>query len=1027
MPWSRARFAPVCVALAALTVAACGDDGGGSTADTADTAQADGADATAPDDTGGDDATTPPDTATPDADADADAPDDTVDDTADTAVVDTSPPDEPPLSWVPHVRGDFNDWGTTDPLAYVGGGVYQATVAVPAGRHELKVADASWTLTTIFSASGSEQLTEEVGVEFPLVSAQGYNNNTVIEFADEGEHTFTLTVAGTGGAQSLSLLVTKGGGGSTALPDDSQVETFGAQTVTPVAVSPGTERVLGRVALFDALKIAIPAGESAQWVLGDNLDGYYEGWTHSYTTASRYRNKVGYLFAYFASLVDGALNDQSAGSTTSDLLPTGVRVQYGGGVWDELVVHSGQRALTLRVHSDTPGKLAVAPKLALKRASSSWERVGDAMVLGLAESLRQEGSPAFVGIAADKAHTYVGADLAALPALRDVAGILPTDVKPLITTTGDETDLRVVLAFAMTKEEAAAQALALAQVDSAGRAAEEAYALLTRSWLWTGDAAYDRALAWSKIAAHTMLVSEFGRGIWAGLPWFKDNWGRDTFIALPGTLLATGLFDDAKAVVRNFAALQNTDAASEDYGRIPNRVRGADDIIYNTTDGTPWMVREIEEIVRYTGDGAFATEMYPVVARYLDGAIAHHVDDDGFLTHDDQATWMDAAFGTSGEHPWSARGNRAVEIQALWYGALRYGARLAAAAGETAREQAWDAQADALESHFAAAFWDAGAHTMADRVRADGSRDTKMRPNQLMLLSIPLDDARRLVADDVEAHVARAAAAALLYPYGVASLAQTHPYFHPFHDHQARYEKDAAYHNGTVWGWNAGFAVTALARVGAVERAWALTKNLAGQITDLGARGTMSELLDAHPAASGALTPSGTYAQAWSVAEFTRNGYQDYLGVRPDLGRGALVLEPSPPASWAAVGAEVPLGAGGRLTIDYTRESGSEVWVLAADGLGDVATRVLLLGDDGARYLIALTLSEGGSRRVQFDPATHMGAIDRGPMLALDVARASQAAIVGELTPVTPNTGASFPTLEQQDYLRGVIERGEFE
>uniref|UniRef100_A0A7C3E9S7 Glycogen debranching enzyme C-terminal domain-containing protein n=1 Tax=Gracilinema caldarium TaxID=215591 RepID=A0A7C3E9S7_9SPIR len=133
---------------------------------------------------------------------------------------------------------------------------------------------------------------------------------------------------------------------------------------------------------------------------------------------------------------------------------------------------------------------------------------------------------------------------------------------------------------------------------------------------------FDQALAWAAFSGWTLVTREYGLGIWAGLPWFRDNWGRDTFIALPGILLVTGQFDAAQEVLATFAERQNQDPASPNYGRIPNRWRNPEDVIFNTVDGTPWFIREVWEYVQYTGDRAFALSMKPYVDRALEADLA---------------------------------------------------------------------------------------------------------------------------------------------------------------------------------------------------------------------------------------------------------------------------------------------------------------------------------------------------------------------------------------------------------------------
>ncbi|MCK6551284.1 amylo-alpha-1,6-glucosidase, partial [Myxococcota bacterium] len=968
----------------------------------------------------------------PDARADAatPAPDAEPADAAEDAGV--SEPDAavevPPLTWTPHVRGTFNDWGVSAPMTFAGQGRYRATSSISAGEHMFKIADDRWTLTTIYSTDARNHVEIPLDTPMPLVIATGYNNDAVLQIPAEGQYTFTLDVTLEGATPSLVLTVTAGAPMPIEYPDDSAIEHFTAAPYAAVPLAEGTARVLGAEDLFDVMAIDVPPGEEVQFVLGDNLDGYYEGWTHAYTSASRYRMRSGYVFAYFASLADGVLADRTDGSIGTSIHPWGVRTEYSNGISDALVMHTHRRAISLLVHSPTPAVLSIVPRLNLVRSSTdTFRRVGDVMVYAVERRLQQPGTPGYVAIAGDRDHSATGVDLDAAPELGAIVGITADAVKPIFTTAAPETDFRVTLAFGATAEEAAAAALELAGRDAVAEEKNAVWQRLVRGWLWTNDVEYDRALAWASFSAGTMVVEELGQGIWAGLPWFKNNWGRDTFIALPGTLLVHGRFEEAKAVIRNFATLQNTTVGDTNYGRVPNVVNSLTDRNYNTTDGTPWLVREIAEVLRYTGDTAFAAEMYPVVERYLTGAITHWVDADGLLTHGDTATWMDAAFGSSEPlHAWSARGNRAVEIQALWYVALRAGAELATAEGDTANAAAWTTLADQVRERFRARFWDATSEVMADRVRADGSRDVKLRPNQLMVVSIPFAE-DRLVDDAIEAAIVRNATNGLLYRHGIASLDQTHPYFHPFHDRQAGWEKDAAYHNGTVWGWNAGFTVTALTRFGRADHAYEVTKNLATQILGLGTRGSMSELLDAHPTATGALTPSGTFSQAWSVAEYARNGWQDYLGFRPNVPAQALVLSPSIPSSWTTFEADAPFGTSATLSISYARTNGRETWVLAHDHPA-MMTLSLRVPVGGARWALQVPLAQGTPRTIVVDTTAADPTITvDGQATTATIDQPSQDGVLGALQFVEPNVGATFPVQQQSNYLRGVIERGEFE
>jgi glycogen debranching enzyme len=410
--------------------------------------------------------------------------------------------------------------------------------------------------------------------------------------------------------------------------------------------------------------------------------------------------------------------------------------------------------------------------------------------------------------------------------------------------------------------------------------------------------------------------------------------------------------------------------------------------------------------------------MYKLALPYFEGAIANYTDAQGLLSHDSADTWMDARI--ENKQPWSARGPRAAEIQALWYTALQTGAALATQAGEPARAREWSALAAKVRRSFLSAFWDGSV--MADRLREDASRDTRVRPNQLMLVSIPFDD---FVPPAVQARVTRNAVSQLLYPYGIASLSQDDPYFHPRHENPAFHHKDAAYHQGTIWGWNAGFTVTALNKFGYQDLAWPLTQNLGGQILGLGTLGAMSELLDALPDARGAPHPSGTYAQSWSVAEYARNGYQDYVGFHPDLTANTLAFSPAIPSAWKSFYARLPFSGADAVEVDFKRAGTGERWEFRLHGGAARTVSFSFLNPDKSRARVAFTLAPGkrsvlvvGERKATLD----------GRALAARPAQASFAGVIGKLgfrTP-PPYQPESFPMLRSKDVLKGIVERGEY-
>ncbi len=743
-------------------------------------------------------------------------------------------------------------------------------------------------------------------------------------------------------------------------------------------------------AFFDAMAIQAQPGQQARFVAGDNLAGYFEAFTHSYDKGEGYVFKSGTVFHNYMSFANGVQNDRTGAS--EEVLPWGHRVRYANGAREELALLSKQQALALRVSSAKDATLALRPLLRTAGGVTQAD--------GIVTVAPGKGAALFMALAADRPF------------------VLREDLT--LASASPATSFTVIAAFGATAAEAAARARTLAQGDAIAAERRSAYEALTRSYLATSDAQYNKALNWAKASARMFVVEEYGAGMWAGLPWFRENWGRDTFIALPGTLLVAGDFASAKAVLANFARYQNLRAPRDkDYGRIPNRVSPSE-IIYNTVDGTPWMLREAIETIRYTGDRAFAAEMYKLAVPYFEGAIANYMDPDGLLRHAASDTWMDARVENPLHQPWSDRGPHAVEIQALWYTALQSGAMLASQAGDEPRARAWAALAAKVQASFLRRFWD--GKTMADRLRADGSRDTKLRPNQLMLASIPFDD---FVPGEVQAKVTKNAVSSLLYPYGIASLAQDDVYFHPRHENPAFHHKDAAYHNGTIWGWNAGFTVTALNRFGYQDLSWPLTQNLGAQILGLGTLGSMSENLDALPREDGSLTPTGTFAQSWSVAEYARNAYQDYVGFRPDLLADALVFEPAIPTGWRDFSAALPFGVEESVDVDFKRANGGERWTFALRGKTARTLRMIYLNPDKSRSQVAFTLEPGKAATLAL--AGKRVLLDGRP-LEPQAARPSYAATIGKLDFVQPKVYRSqdFPMLRGQDVLRGIVERNEY-
>jgi len=419
----------------------------------------------------------------------------------------------------------------------------------------------------------------------------------------------------------------------------------------------------------------------------------------------------------------------------------------------------------------------------------------------------------------------------------------------------------------------------------------------------------DRSLAWLTLTMDQLITEQQGKGIYAGLPWFNEYWGRDMFIAMPGATLVTGQFDYTKEILKDFAKLQDKDTTSITCGRIPNRAN-LENILYNTTDGTPRYVIEAEELLNYSGDQSFLEDIYPSVVLSIDQSIKNYTDEKGYLLHADADTWMDVKRNGI---PGSPRGNRANDIQYLWYKQLRAGSHLAQLINDDAHAQTWTSIADRLAMNFESDYCNKENILIYDHLNEDGTPDLQYRPNQLFCFDLIKDET-------FKQQVTRRVWEELVYPWGVASLAQWDLQFHPQHENWHYYHKDDAYHNGTIWLWNNGIAMQRMIEYGQVEMAWKLFCNMNRQALQEGAVGSLSENADAHPR-EGAnwVNRSGTFLQAWSNSEQLRVWYQHFLGIRPELMNGRVVVEPKLPSAITELETSVKIGKG---TLTYLYKNG---------------------------------------------------------------------------------------------------------
>ncbi|MDQ6699427.1 MAG: amylo-alpha-1,6-glucosidase [Acidobacteriota bacterium] len=362
-------------------------------------------------------------------------------------------------------------------------------------------------------------------------------------------------------------------------------------------------------------------------------------------------------------------------------------------------------------------------------------------------------------------------------------------------------------------------------------------------------------------AADQFLVKRGdGRTVIAGYPWFED-WGRDTMISLPGLTLATGRPEIAKGILLEWSRFVNQ-------GMLPNRFPDTGtQPEYNTVDATLWFFEAVRAVVEDTGDYAFVTDsLYDILAEIIEWhrrgtRYGIHVDRDGLLSSGAagvQLTWMDAKV-----RDWvvTPRRGKPVEIQALWYNALRIMEEFSLRAN---RPGAFNEMADLAKRSFLDRFWNESAGCLYDVIDGD-QRDGSIRPNQVFAISL----AHRMPDAERARGILNVVERELLTPFGLRTLAPGDPAY------RGRYEgdptkRDGAYHQGTVWPWLMGPFLSAYLEAHehgpeACEQARTWLAPLRNYRESSGL-GQLPEVFDG----DAPHRPGGCIAQAWSVAEILR-------------------------------------------------------------------------------------------------------------------------------------------------------------
>jgi len=398
---------------------------------------------------------------------------------------------------------------------------------------------------------------------------------------------------------------------------------------------------------------------------------------------------------------------------------------------------------------------------------------------------------------------------------------------------------------------------------------------LTKFWETHESVARNDWLSWLILASDSFIVkglAEQEKSVIAGYHWF-ETWGRDTFVSLPGLMLITGRFEEARQVFLGFKRYCKD-------GLIPNYIPDrAEMFAYNTVDATLWYVNAVLQHLKYTGDFGFVREqLWDTLKMMIDAhvkgtAFGISMDSDGLLSHGPQLTWVDSAVNGQPVNP---RAGKAVEIQALWYNAMKIMELLANKYEETAEAERYGRIAEKTRKSFVEKFWNGETDFLLDVV-GDAEKDSSLMPNQIIAVALNfsmLDGSKNEKIVDILQRE-------LLTPFGLRTRATNDPKYIGIYAGN-RGNRDRAYHNGTVWPWLLGPFVTAYLKAkGFSEFRRELAANFlvplfSRQITEAGL-GYVGEIFDGESPHS----PKGCIAQAWSIAEPLIAYVEDVTQIRP--------------------------------------------------------------------------------------------------------------------------------------------------
>jgi hypothetical protein len=473
-------------------------------------------------------------------------------------------------------------------------------------------------------------------------------------------------------------------------------------------------------------------------------------------------------------------------------------------------------------------------------------------------------------------------------------------------------------------------------------------AVLNRAYFKASDAVLTKAVRWFQLSMDALLLTASDTSAIAGIPWDGSIDGRAVAQSMGGLDFALQEYPLVSAVARGLARWQDTVSSRRTYGRIADRVvhgRAS----YGGADVAPWFVREAYDHVTRSRDTALLRDLYPAIRRSIEGTRRFHADSYNIVTHGDGETWMGSRAADGA--PLTPRGNRAAEMQLLWYFQQLVGSYAAAFLGDGRVAETWTADADSTGASFNIFFLDTVANRVYDHLAADGTASEELRPNTMLCLEL-------IGSELVQQAMLKRVIGEMVYPHGVGTLDPADPHFAG---------RGAGAHNGPVWTWLAGPAAYALTRYDRQDVAFTITSSMVRHALERDLAGTVPEAFEA-ALANGVPVPAAGARQAslHGMSEAVRSIYQDFLGVRIDVPSNVLAVQPRIPRHITDVDITVHFGAEPVWLLYNMHPERSELIVRREGGDREIVLNLLWMMPDGNAWRGSLRLPPRETTRVRF-------------------------------------------------------------